>query len=261
MGENSFKKHWRYEYMRPSDMQEAIRTLPLAWLVLSPLEWHGEAMSYGCDPFIGRAICEKAWEKVGGVLLPTLYIGTGTNYTVFEPGKGPVDYWELETVTRERNPGSLFVQPVTMELVLRDYLYFLQREGFKLCVVVSGHGAIDHLKVIEKVCDMFNYAYETGKGSLKVHRRKGGSRRQMPEELRFHGAGGHADFNEASLLGGVDPAMVDISKFAAAARDQKIGLSPDNASKIDFDKGRRVIEFRAEQLADEVMAELKEMGY
>jgi hypothetical protein len=82
----------------------------------------------------------------------------------------------------------------------------------------------------------------------------------MPAELRFQGSGGHADFSEASLLGGVDPNMVDKSKFGVAERDRKVKILKENVDKIDFDKGRKIIEFRAEQLANGVKETLKGMG-
>ena len=255
--ENS-KKHWRYEFMRPADLREAVQTLPVAWLVLSPLEWHGEALSFGCDPAIGQKTCERAWELAGGVLIPTLYIGTGTNYKTFEPDKGLTDYWEMEIISHERHPGSLFVRPITLELVLRDYLHFLQREGFKLCVVVTGHGAIEHLQVIDEVCESYNHLYSTGKGCLNTYFWKGANG-PIPEELLFPGAGGHADFNEASLLGGVNPDLVDKSRFATGSGDRKIGLSSENTGKIDFDKGRKCVEFSAEQLAGKVRDLVREM--
>jgi creatinine amidohydrolase len=250
---NPAPKCWRYEYMRPADLNEAIQTRPIAWLVLSPLEWHGEAISFGCDPFVGQTIVRNAWEKVGGVLIPTIYIGAETDYKVWEK-TGLTDYWGLEVNTKEHNPGSLYVRPITLEMVLRDYLYFLHREGFKLCVVATGHGAIEHLSVMKGVCSQYE------KGPMRVLMWGGSGRAPVPQELRFEGAGGHADFSEASLLGGVDPNMVDKTRFGVAPRDKKIGLSQDDAAKIDFDKGRKLIEFRAAQLEKEVNALLKELN-
>ncbi|MGE5559214.1 MAG: creatininase family protein [Bacillota bacterium] len=248
--------HWRYEFMRPADLAEAIKNRPVAWLMLSPLEWHGEAMAFGCDPFVGQAILERAWKEAGGVLIPPLYLGTGTNYQVFEGNKGIVDYWEMETLTKEHNPGSLYVRPLTLELVLRDFLYFLRREGFRLCVVVSGHGAIEQVKVIREICGAFNNQH-TPTMKVLTGWDAGG---QTPPELRFEGSGGHADFSEASWLGGVNPEMVDIGKFGLAARDRKIGLEQANAAKIDFEKGRKFIEFRAMRIAGAVKEIIKNWG-
>jgi hypothetical protein len=75
---------------------------------------------------------------------------------------------------------------------------------------------------------------------------------EPPPELRFEGAGQHADFDEASVLGGADPGMVDRTRFGVVERDRKVKLLRENAGKIDFDKGRRIIEHRAAQLRKRV---------
>ena len=253
--EKAVAKKWRWEYMRPDDLAEALKEKPVAWVLFSPLEWHGQALSFGCDPFTGQAIVDRAWEQVGGVRIPTIYIGAETDYKYWGE-KGLMSHWGMEAITKEHNPGSLYVRPVALQLVVEDYLYFLQREGFKLVVVATGHGATEHLKVLRDVCSRYD------KGPMKVLLWGGDSvSTGMPKELRFEGAGGHADFSEASELGGVDPNMVDKSKFGVIERDRKIKLLHENVDKIDFEKGRKIIEFRAKQLEKEVKDALKEMGY
>jgi creatinine amidohydrolase len=238
--------------MRPSDLVEALQEWPIAWLVVSPLEWHGEALSFGCDPHVAQAVADLAWEKAGGVRLPPMYLGVETDYEVWE-GDRRVDYWGMELGTRERNPGSLYVRPLTLELVLRDQLYFLQRQGFKLCVIVSGHGAGDHLAVIRDVAGRYE---QSPMRTVLFYVWDG----EPPPELRFEAAGQHADFDEASVLGGADPTMVDRSRFGVAERDRKVGLLRENAGRIDLDKGRRIVEYRATQLAEKVESLAKELG-
>lgn len=245
---------WRFETMRPRDLAEALRTRPIAWLVLSPLEWHGEAISFNADPLVGHAILEGAWKKVGGVLIPTLYIGSETEYKEWDSEKGLVSRWGMELISREHNPGSLYVRPITLELVLVDYLKGLQREGFKLCVVTSGHGGAEHVDLMEEVC-------RRDYGGMKVLMWRGWSE-ELPEHLRFKDVGGasHANIVEASLVGGVDPTLVDRSAFGVLERDRKTGLKSENASEIDFEKGRAIVELRAAALAkkvEEMLAELK----
>jgi creatinine amidohydrolase/Fe(II)-dependent formamide hydrolase-like protein len=251
-GEAPAPRGWRYERMRPADLSEALKERPIAWLVVSPLEWHGEALSFGCDPHVAQAVADIAWEKTGGVRIPTLYLGVETDYEVWE-GSARVDYWGMELGTRERNPGSLYVRPLTLELVLRDYLYFLQRQGFKLCVIVSGHGAEDHLTVIRDVCSKYDRAPMR---AVLFYPWEG----ELPAELRFDGAGQHADFDEVSVLGGADPVMVDRSRFGVVERDRKVMLLRENVGRVDFDKGRRIIECRAAQLERQVEALAKELG-
>jgi len=246
-------KKWRWEYMRPGDMKEAIAERPVAWLVVSPLEWHGDALSFGCDPMVAQAIVDKAWEKVGGVRIPTLHLGVEIDYKSWEDDKR-VSRWGMEYGTKEQNPGSIYVEQVTLELVLRDYMHFLEREGFKLVVLVSGHGTGEHLDIMRDVCERY-----TKKGSMKavLWRR---SSEAMPVELRFEGAGGHADFSEASVLGGVNPRLVDKSKFGVSERDRKVRILKENVDKIDFEKGRKIIEFSAEQLENDANKLIRELN-
>jgi creatinine amidohydrolase len=238
--------------MRPSDLSLALTERPIAWIVVSPLEWHGEALSFGCDPHVAQTVADMAWEKTGGVRIPTMYLGVETDYEVWE-GDRRVDYWGMELGTRERNPGSVYVRPLTLELVLRDYLYFLQRQGFKLCVLVSGHGAEDHLAVIRDVVGR----YERSPMRAVLFYGWDG---EPPPELRFDGASQHADFDEASVLGGADPAMVDRTRFGVVERDRKVRLLRENAGRIDYDKGRRIIEYRAAQLEKRVRALARELA-
>jgi len=245
-------KTWRWENMKPGDLREALKTAPVAWIVFSPLEWHGEAMAFGCDPFIGQAVVDKAWQKVGGVRIPTILIGAETDYKYWGE-KGLMSHWGLEQITEQHNPGSLYVRPITLKLVVEDYLYFLERNGFKLVVISTGHGATEHVKVIKEV----KKAYENS--PMKVVFSSGWGAK-LPEELRFKGSGGHADFSEASLLGGVDPDMVDKSKFGVTEQDRKIKLFKENVKKIDFEKGRKIIELRAAHLAKEIKSVLEEIN-
>jgi creatinine amidohydrolase len=238
--------------MRPADLAEAVKERPIAWLVVSPLEWHGEALSFGCDPLVAQTVADLAWEKTGGVRIPTMYLGVETDYEIWEGGRR-VDYWGMELGTRQQNPGSLYVRPLTLELVLRDQLYFLQRQGFRLAVIVSGHGAEDHLAVIRDVVGRYE------KSPMRAVLFYGWDG-EPPPELRFDGAGQHADFDEASVLGGADPAMVDRSRFGVVERDRNVKLLRENAGRIDFDRGRRIIEHRAGQLGKRVRAAASELG-
>ncbi len=252
LGGDGAARCWRYERMRPADLAEAVKERPIAWLVVSPLEWHGEALSFGCDPQVAQTVADLAWEKTGGVRVPTLYLGVETDYEIWEADRR-VDYWGMELGTREQNPGSLYVRPLTLELVLRDQLYFLQRQGFKLCVIVSGHGAEDHLAVIRDVVGRYE------KSPMRAVLFYGWDA-EPPPELRFEGAGQHADFDEASVLGGADPDMVDRSRFGVVERDRKVKILRENAGKIDFERGRRIIEYRAAQLEKRVEGLAKDLG-
>jgi creatinine amidohydrolase len=232
---------WRWEKMMPKDLKKALATVPVAYLVISPLEWHGEAMSFGTDPAIGTEVAELAWRKTGGVLIPTLYLGSETEYKDIVSGE-IVSYWGMEWATKEINHGSIYVGNYIVDLVLQDMLKQIEREGFKACVLVSGHGGWEYVKVLSE------YEKRYTDRPMKVFYRNL-IEMKRPENLSFKGSGGHADFAEASNLGAVDSTQVDKSLFGKTAQDQKIGLSDKNVDKIDYEKGRAGINYRAERIA------------
>ena len=241
---------WRWEHMNPSDLELAIKTNPVVYLSISPLEWHGEAMAFGSDPIQGTAIAEKAWRETGGVLIPTIYIGAETQYRDWTK-KGLTDYWGMEWITKEHNPGSLYTSPLTLELVMREMLSFIEQDGFKVCVIVSGHEGVEHVKVLRDL-------EQRAKGHPMKIIYSQFADLKIPQELEFPGDAGHAGFGEASVLGGIDSTLVDINKFGKIKRDRTAGLFDKDAVKIDFEKGKRVIDFRAKGLVEIVKSAMKQ---
>jgi len=250
-GEGKTKKEvktWRWEEMFPSDMREALEEMPVAWVLFSPLEWHGEAMAFGTDPIIGQHVLDKAWKQVGGVRIPTVYVGVETDFKYLD--KGMHSHWGLEVITKDHNYGSIYSRPVTLQLVIEDYLYFLKREGFKMAVVSTGHGGTEHLEVMKEVCERFSD--ENFKAVLP---RRG----TIPEELRIKSSGGHASVGELSLLGAINPNLVDADKYGVTEQDRKVNLLKEEKDEIDFKKAAKIIEIYANGIAKSVREVYNEM--
>lgn len=218
------------------------------------MEWHGEAMSFGTDPMIGQHMLDKVWKQVGGVRIPTIYVGAETDFKYLK--KGIKSHWGLEVVTKEHNYGSIYVRPITLQLVLEDYLYFLKREGFKMAVVSSGHGGTEHVKVMREVCE--RYSDDSFKAVFGMYGMS--AWRNVPEELMFKGAGGHANIRELSFLGAVNPDMVDVEKFGVTEQDRKVKLLKENKDKIDFEKAGKVIEILVNGWAEQIQKMWDEMN-
>jgi creatinine amidohydrolase/Fe(II)-dependent formamide hydrolase-like protein len=235
---------WRWEKLKPGDLETAVKTVPVAYLVVSPLEWHGDAMSFGTDPVIGAEIAEIAWRSTGGVLIPTLYIGSETEYKDWT-SDGLTSYWGMEWITKEHNPGSLYISNNTFELVMRDMIYAIEREGFKACVIVSGHGGTEYSLILKHLEE------RSAASPMKIIYSEL-AEKDRPEETEFPGSGDHADFAEASILGAADSTMIDKSIFGRSQRDQKIGLYEKKVDLIDYKKGRAYINFRVERIIETV---------
>ena len=235
---------WRWERLKPGDLETALKTVPVAYLVVSPLEWHGDALAFGTDPAVGTEIAEIAWRSTGGVLIPTLYTGSETEYKDWT-SEGLTSYWGMEWVTKEHNPGSLYISNNTFELLIRDILYSIEKQGFKACVIISGHGATEYVRILQE------FEKRSADHPMKIiYSDLVGKDR--PEETEFPGSGGHADYAEVSVLGAVDSTMFDQNLFGKSERDQKIGLYEKNAHLIDYKKGRAYINFRAERIIETV---------
>ena len=76
----------------------------------------------------------------------------------------------------------------------------------------------------------------------------------------YKGAGGHANVGELSLLGAINPDMVDIDKFGVTEQDRKTGLKHENKEKIDFEAAEKLLEIRANAMAEAVQKIFNEMN-
>jgi creatinine amidohydrolase len=84
-----------YELLRPGEILAAREQCPLAYVPVSPLEWHAPHLPIGTDALHAGAIAEQLALRTGGVVLPTFYWGTererpllaAAAYRLDQPGK------------------------------------------------------------------------------------------------------------------------------------------------------------------------------
>lgn len=119
----------RYEEMLPHELSAAIKERPVAYVPYGSLEWHGKHLPYGVDAFKAHALCVRAAEKFGGVVLPATY---------WNP-PGPAMY------------GSYQGAPAAaMEQVFISVFRSLASLGFKVIVGVAGHDVPEELAPLQK---------------------------------------------------------------------------------------------------------------
>jgi creatinine amidohydrolase len=94
----------------------------LAILPIGATEQHGHHLPVGTDFLIAQAVAEKAAERLGAWLLPTLPIST--------------------SVEHRGKRGSLWMEPETFMRTLTDIAASLKRQGFRRMAAVLGHGGI-----------------------------------------------------------------------------------------------------------------------
>lgn len=231
---------YKYETMFPHQLRDILLKNPIVYLPISPLEWHGEHLVFGTDPFRARRVLEMVWEELGGVLMPTFYIGTdGT-----KKKDGEV-FWGMEMFAEEKIPGSIFVNKETLYNLLKDILFFLERTGFKLCVLCTGHMAKEQVEVVERLEE------ESKNNALKVISWHWG-KVNYPEELITSNPL-HAGIEESSEMMSIDFSYVDLDRLGDREVDRKVYLTKDILKSINEKFGEKRLEFEAKSLIKKIL--------
>ncbi len=99
-------------------------------LPVGTIEPHGTHLPLGTDAIIPEAIGEKLANRLGAVLLPTIHYG----------------------VTRSLHgyPGSVRVEPGTLENLVFEVLSSMAEHGFKYAVIINGHGGSEQVQALSR---------------------------------------------------------------------------------------------------------------
>ena len=120
-----------YEFVRPARMRQLLEKTPIAFLPVGCVEYHGPHLPLGVDMLTADNICHRTAAVTGGVVLPPLWLASGVL---------PL-------------PHGIAVDVTVLRSVVRPILRQLAEGGFKVIVVFSGHGALDHLHVLREETD------------------------------------------------------------------------------------------------------------
>jgi creatinine amidohydrolase len=211
----------RWEYLLPREFRVAFAALPVVFLPLGTVEWHGEHNALGLDSVKAHALCCIAAQKAGGgIVHPPVY-----------GGMGGLD-----------KPATVILEPEMAweNLLLRPWLeklcYEFHRLGFQGIVIVTGHYGHNQQIVVREV-------------GARMTERLGIPVLGTPEYWLAHDAGylgDHAGIGETSLLWHLRPELVDIARLdddPEYGADDKIrhGASPE--------RGRQYADLITERLA------------
>ena len=107
------------QFMRPGQLEAAMRAFPAVYVPFGLIEWHGRHLPLGNDAIKAHAILVRTAERVGGVVYPPVYFHDGFNREHLVP-------------------------------VLTDLFERLKRTGFRVILGVSGHNVKGQIDMIEK---------------------------------------------------------------------------------------------------------------
>jgi len=148
----------RFELLRPSQIIAEQQRCPLVFFPLGPLEWHGPHLPFGTDPMIAYEVSLRLAHEVGGVVLPPLFLGT-------ERERSPemlrsIGFRGDEYIVGMDFPGlpmhSLYLPEEVLAIVVRSYLDLLARRGYRLIVLLNGHGADNQIQTLQRLATEFS---------------------------------------------------------------------------------------------------------
>jgi creatinine amidohydrolase len=195
------------ELLRPSEIIQAAKEAPVAYLPVGPLEWHGPHCNVGTDPLNAQEISRRAVQITGGLVFPTLFMGTERERSAGD--LHALGFREGDWVVGMDFPAnalpSLYVEEEALAVALREFLRLIPRWGVKLAVVVNGHGATNQLNTIQRLVNEFNQVGEARYLHFFPY---------LPDE-EGHLLVGHAAKLETSIMMALHPEAVNLASLPA----------------------------------------------
>ncbi|TMI74553.1 MAG: creatininase family protein [Bacillati bacterium ANGP1] len=225
----------QYELMRPPEIVRERSRLPLVLIPIGPIEWHGPHLPMGMDGLHAHMVAVEVAQRVGGVVLPTYYIGSETSAALL----GFQGTERIIGMDFPDNPvKSLYFEEGTFAVTVRELIRLLKLDGYRLLVLVNGHGAVNHQRTLQRLA-----AEESDPPRVRVVF----AMAFLPASPPFSDPG-HAEKVETSILLATRPDLVDVTALppkGVPLRYQEFGIVDGKA----FD-GRPTPDFTVRPEAD-----------
>ncbi|MFC1614006.1 creatininase family protein [Gemmatimonadota bacterium] len=192
-------------YLRPGQVKERLEQVPVVYVPVGPIEWHGLHMPFGADPLNAQTVALAVCKITGGIVWPTLSFGSASlrnpeqskKLFGFEEG---LHTWSVDF------PGNIlpsaYCSAEILALIVRETIREASNMGAKLIVLMSGHAAGPHLNALESVAREV-----TAEGKVLVY-----TRGAWEKEPLYPKKDGHATAGETSLIM-AQTNSVDLSKL------------------------------------------------
>ncbi len=161
---SSQKREIRIECLRPGRLNEEQERYPLVFVPIGPLEYHGPHLPVGMDAINATQCALEACRRLGkGVVHPTLYWGTERE----RPG------WMLKSLGFKGSdwivgmdfPAAIwkshYYQEHLFALVVAGAVEMLIEGGYKVIVLVNGHGAWNQLETLDRLAKHYSHTTDT----------------------------------------------------------------------------------------------------
>jgi len=263
------------ELLRPEELLAERERLSLEYMPIGPVEWHSYHMPMGTDALIAQETARRLAGKTGGVVAPTLFVGTETNArpevldNLNVPHDG--DSYIVGMDFPANTVPSLYYREEVFAAVAREELRLLAKMGYRMIVVINAHGAHGQVDTLRRLCDEVSHEH----GVHCVYPRFEG--RRVGEIIRREKLDpGHAERLETAMMMAVTDS-VDLGRLPArniplhsadfgfasgsqfTGRAPKDGVVPDDPRDATAALGEAVLAADVEDTAEYVLKLYREL--
>ena len=250
----------RIAFLRPKEIQHRLNSVPLVYIPVAPLEWHGPHLPFGVDPFNAEAASLGSCQQTGGLVWPTQFWGTERERSpevLASLGLDPDSYVVGMDFPNNSLP-SAYCPEETFALLVRELLRQVSTLGARLVLLVNGHGGGNHIEVLKRMATEFSNTTD-----LCVH-----VRLAVPSAMLEAGELDHAGSVETSLTMYEHPETVDLTElpphpepmlyrdYAVVDHDGFTGQSPDGLLGESCDPRTDTSPERGRELRHQVVSEM-----
>lgn len=250
----------RYEEMLPHEIVERRRKVPIAFIALGGLEWHGEHLALGNDALKAEKLCELAASKSGGFAFPTMWYGEPHDIQY------EFDYDDDDSVKTKMGFKTEKYNEEYFGTKREEYMKFYRQLIYRILVqintlemkvvcLVPGHYPLHEF--VHPVVKRFNEQFESTKAFIM-------------NELDFMGktsdvGGDHAGKWETSYLWYLRPECVDLSVYNGRNEEKLIGVvsgdntDPDPRKQASKEIGRKACSIIVDGMVKKAVEILKNM--
>jgi creatinine amidohydrolase len=258
--------------LRPEQILDEMRRCPLVYLPVGPLEWHGPHLPLGMDPLNAENAAHLAAEETGGLIFPTFYWGTERERSpqmLDWLGLDPQS-WVVGMDFPANSLPSFYASEEIFALLLREQLRLAIQAGFKLVVIVSGHGSENQIAVMQRLAAEFSAAgparvlallpfVTNPQGIMEVGH---ASRIETAVMMALYPETVHMENLPAlpEALRNADFAIVDYATFLGDPTPQRTVHVEDDPRRATPEQGQETIRLAAAQIVAQVKAAMQETG-
>lgn len=197
---------------------------PIAYYVCGGLELHGDHTVLGIDGIAPYEMALAAANRIGGIVLPPFFLGCPCKPLKLEN--------EPEATVPEPRRPDCWYEPALMDQLTAATFENLSQIGFKVCMVVPGHGP--NASVIRGCCERMHYQCGAMRIGFVYYGNLWG-KWPKPEDC------GHGGVLESATLKHLRPDLVNVDKLLSEGpRMRRVHMPISGPAAVSDEVGRSI---------------------